>query len=333
MRPARRKFVLAAAALPLAACYKFRSQGAERGPIAAMFPGPIDDGGFMEAGYRGLLRIRDEIGIAVGHVADIAPQEDAMQEALRELADSSATMVIACGDRASAAVQRVAWEFPEQRFTVIQGEHTRPNLAIYGVRVEQSSWLAGAAAGLLTRSNVVGHVGGRRSAPALKARAAFAAGLAYANAKAKLLTNFSGAPDDPAIARHITQAEIDGGADIVYAMLGAGRIGAIAACRERGVGQIGSVRDWVAAMPDVFIASAVADPGAAMHQLGRDIYDNLWKGDLVKRIGVRNPAAVRLALADAAPAPVKNRIVALTQEIAAGTVNIPDQYAGAEFNA
>ena len=79
-------------------------------------------------------------------------------------------------------------------------------------------------------------------------------------------------------------------------MLNAGRAGAIEACRERGVKQIGNVRDWVAAMPDVFVASAAADGGVAVVQAVRDLYDGVWSGDRVKRIGMRNPEAVRLVL-------------------------------------
>jgi basic membrane protein A len=295
-----------------------------------MFPGPIDDGGANEAGYRGLLRIRDELGIPIEFVAGVPPDAEAMKDALRELAGSDAKMVIANGARASEAAQRVAWEFPEQRFTVIQGDRTRPNLAIYALLQEQSAWLAGAAAGLLTTSNVVGHLSGARMPPSLKARAAFAGGLAHTNAKAKLLTSFSG-PDDPAAAKRIALAQIDAGADVLYATLDGGRSGAIEAGRERGVKQIGDVQDWVALMPEVFVASAVADPGFAVFQVGRDLFDNIWQGELVKRFGVRNPDAVRLALAPGAPEAVRSRVTVLTQEIAVGTIKIPDAYGGPEF--
>ena len=330
----RRRLLLAALSVgALGACDKFRSSAPERGPITAMFPGRIDDQGFIESGYRGLLRIRDEMGIPVRYVDKVPPEDEAMKSALRELADSDAKMVIAYGDEASEAAQRVAWEFPQQRFTLIRGHLTRPNLAIYDVLQEQSTWLAGCAAGLLTRSNVVGHMSGLRVEPDLKARAAFAGGLALTNPRAKLLTTFSGSRDDAAAVKRIAFAQINAGADIIYTMLDMGREGAIEACRERGVKQIGSVRDWVAAMPDVFVASAVADPGVAVLQLGRDLHDNLWKGDLVKRIGVRNPDAVRLTLADSVSERVKVRLEVLTQELAAGTIKIPAEYAGAEFNA
>jgi basic membrane protein A len=297
-----------------------------------MLPGRIDDGGFIEAGYQGLMRIRDELRIPVRFVDGVPPEEEAMKAALRELAASDAKLVIAHGGQAAAAVQRVAWEFPEQRFVSIQGDLTRPNLAVYEVLQEQSAWLAGAAAGMLTRTNVVGHMSGLRVRPGLNSRAAFAAGLASTNPGARLLTNFSGTQDDAAVARRVALAQIDAGADVIFTMLNAGRAGAIEACRERGVWQIGNVRDWVAAMPDVFVASAVANAGVAVFQAGRDLYDNLWKGELVKRFGVRTPDAVRLALAPTAPAPVRERVVALTREMAAGKIAIPVEYNGPEFS-
>jgi basic membrane protein A len=331
--PRRRLLLAGGASVALAACARWRSQGAEHGPVAAMFPGRIDDGDLNEAGYRGLLRMRDELGIPVRHVDRVPPNDEAMKEALRGLAGSEAKLVIAFGWQASEAVQRVAWEFPEQRFSSIQGIRLRPNLAIYEVLQEQSCWLAGAAAGLLTSSNIVGHLSGPRLQPGLKARAAFAAGIAHTNPKAKLLTNFSGAEDDAAVAKRVALAEIDAGADVLYATLGAGRVGAVEAARERRVKLIGDVRDWVAAMPDVFVASAVADPGAAAFQSGRDLFDNLWKGDLVKRLGVRNPEAVRLALAQSVPDAVKSRVARLTQEVAVGAIKIPEEYRGPEFAA
>jgi basic membrane protein A len=331
-QPPRRRLLLAgASALALGACAKWRSQAPERGPIAAMFPGRVDDGGFIESGYRGLLRVRDELGIPVRYVDGIAPDEEAMKDALRELADSDAKLVIAHGGQASEAVQRVAWEFPTQRFVSIQGHLTRPNLAVYEVLQEQSAWLAGAAAGALTKSNVVGHMSGLRVRPGLNARAAFAGGLASTNARARLLTHFSGTQDDAAVAKRIALAQIDAGADLIFTMLNAGRAGAIEACRERGVKQIGNVRDWVAAMPEVFVASAVADAGVAVFRAGRDLSDNLWKGEVVKRFGVRYPDAVRLALAPAVPSAVRDRVGLLAKEMAAGNIAIPTTYSGPEF--
>jgi len=332
-RRGRRRALAALGALALGGCARGDHRPPERGPVAAMFPGRIDDGGLMEMGYRGLERVRDELGIPVRYVAGIAPERAPMLAALRELAASDATLVVGYGEPTSEAIQRVAWEFPEQRFVAIEGRLTRPNLAVYGVREEESAWLAGAAAGLLTRSNAVGHLAGERTERALAARAAFAGGLRAANPGARLLTRFSKADDDPSLARQLALAAIDAGADILFTALGAGRAGASAACRERGVRQIGAVRDWVAAEPGAHVAAAVADPGYALVMAARDLRDNLLKGDLVKRYGVRYPEAVRLALAEGVPAPVRAAVEGYREQIAGGRIRMPEGYAGPEFAA
>ncbi len=296
-----------------------------------MFPGAIDDGGFLAAGYQGLVRAGGELGIPVRHVAGVAPERERMLAALRDLAASDATLVIAFGAATSEAVQRVAWEFPEQRFVAIQGTLTRPNLAVYAVLAEQSAWLAGALAGFLTRTNVVGHIAGERTVVAQQSRAGFAAGLRTARPEARLLSTFTESEHDARLARRVALGEIDAGADVVYTMLGTGRSGAIAACRERKVRQIGSVQDWVAAMPDAFVAAATADPGYAIHMAMRDLRDNLLKGDLIKRYGVHYPEAVRLALGADVPPETRARLERFRERIAVGGIAVPTTFEGSDF--
>jgi len=328
---ARRRALAALGALALAGCVSDRRRPAESGPIAAMFPGRIDDGGFVEAGYRGLVRAGSEVGIPVQHVDGVPAEREPMLAALRKMAASDATLVIGFGAVTSESIQRVAWEFPEQRFVAIQGTLTRPNLAVYAVRPEQSAFLAGALAGLLTRTNAVGHLAGGRSVPALEVRAGFYVGLKTTRPEARLLSTFTGSEDDAALARSVALAQIDAGADMVFTMLGAGRSGATSACRERGVRQIGSVRDWVAAVPDAFVASAVADPGYAVYMAARDLRDNLLRGDITKRYGVHYPEAVRLTLGEAVTVETRARVERYRERIIAGGIDIPVTYAGAEF--
>jgi basic membrane protein A len=332
-RPAtgRRRALAVLGALPLAACARKLPRPPEMGPIAAMLLGATDDGGFVESGYRGLLRARDELGIPVTYVADVPAERERMLVELRRLAATDATLVLAFGEAASEAVQRAAWEFPEQRFVAIQGTLTRPNLAIYAVRAEQSAWLAGALAGIVTRGGAVGHVGGDRSDVAEHLRAGFAAGLKTLRPDARFLSTFTGEGNDPAAARRVALAQIDAGADVLFTTLGRGQAGASEACRDRAVRQIGSVRDWVAARPGEFFAAAVADAGFAVYMAARDLRDNLLKGDLVKRYGVHYPEAARLALAAEIEPETQSRLARYGERIAAGGIVVPAVYDGAEF--
>jgi basic membrane protein A and related proteins len=334
MLPGRRRALSAIGALgalALSGCATDYGRPPESGPIAAMFPGRIDDDGFMEAGYRGLVRAGKELGIPVKHVADVPLERERMLAALRELAATKATLVIGFGEATSEAVQHAAWEFPEQLFVTIQGSLTRPNLATYSVQPEQPAWLAGALAGMLTRSDTVGHIAGARNIPAQHMRAGFFAGLKTVRPQARLLSTFTGSDDDAELTRRVTLGQIDAGADIVFAMLGTSQSGAVAACRARNVRQIGGVRDWVAAMPDAFVASAVADPGYAIYMAARDLRDNLLKGEIVKRFGLHYPEAVRLALAPSVPSDAQARLERYRERIVAHGIVIPETYDGSEF--
>ena len=223
-------------------------------------------------------------------------------------------------------------EQPQIQFLVIQGGVEGPNLTSYEVLQEQSAWLAGAAAALMTKTGVVGHISGIRVPPGLKGRAAYAAGVAYAKPGVKLLTTFCGEQDDAALAEKVTIAQADAGADIIFTMLNAGRTGAIAGCREKKIKQIGNVRDWVPVAPDVFIASAIADVSVAMSDgVMAALSGRLVPGQHV-RLGVANGNAVRLAMATDVPESVRAAITAYTADIASGKIAVPTTYEGPEFS-
>lgn len=285
----------------------------------------------MESGYRGLRRAEAELDLSISFIDKIRPEKERLADALRRLAGSGAALVIAHGGQNNAAAQEVAAEFPAIAFAVTQGNVAGENLASYDILQEQSAWLAGAAAGMLTRTGVVGHVSGIRVTPGLKGRAAFADGLRRTNPRARLLTTFCGSQDDVSLARKTALAEIDAGADILFTMLNAGIPGVIDACRARGVRQIGNVVDWVARHPDVFVGSAIADVGQGLLLACRDHALGRWKGGVVRRVGLEEPGAVRLALAAQAPAEVRAQIDNFRQDIVSGAIRVPESYEGPEL--
>jgi basic membrane protein A len=172
---------------------------------------------------------------------------------------------------------------------------------------------------------------GIRVVPGLKGRAAFAHGVAYANPSARLLTNFSGNQDDNALSKRIASAMIDAQADIIFTMLNAGRMGAIEACRERGVKQIGNVRDWVAMMPDVFVASAVADSGIAVVRAVEDFVRGTIVANAIEKIGLARPEAVRLTMSSTLSKDIRRRVVELAEQIKSGAVTVTTTWTGSEF--
>jgi basic membrane protein A len=137
--------------------------------IGALFAGRIDDAGFMESGYRGLVAARDRLGVTIAWRAGVKPERDLLAAALRELAGATPDLVVAHGGQNNEAAKIVAAEFPNLRFVVTQGSVTGANLASYEVLQEESAFLAGALAGWTTKTGVVGHMSGIRVVRASRA--------------------------------------------------------------------------------------------------------------------------------------------------------------------
>ena len=304
--------------------------------ISVLIPGNEKDNGFMEAAYRGYSKIKENLPVNVSYVSNISATSDEklLTEALRKLAQAKPEMIIAHGGQCNAPVKIIAAEFPEIKFVVIQGNVKGENISSYTVNQEQSAWLAGALAGLSTKTNVVGHISGAWPNPGLRARAAFYDGLRHTNEKAVFLTWFTGNLDDSAINKKAAEAQIAKGSDIIYTMLNGGRIGVIDAMKSTGgkVKGIGNVIDWTKVDPKVFIGSAVADASVAIFNAASDFVEGHWKANEVREIGIEQPDVVNLTMSKKVPSSVQKKIAELAQKIKSGEIKINTVYEGKEFN-
>ncbi|MNI28471.1 Purine-binding protein precursor [compost metagenome] len=299
--------------------------------VALLIPGPSNDGGFMESALNGLLKAQNELKVKTSYVDNINPDIESIATALRKLAKKKPDLIIAHAGQSTEAIKIVAKEFPKIRFVNTQGNAVGNNLSSYQVLQEESAWLAGAAAGLLTKTNIVGHISGARVTPGFNGRAAFADGLKYTNPNATYLTTFTGNQDDAVLSKKVAQAEINAGADIIFTMLNKARIGVTEANRESGTFQIGNVRDYYADAPDVFIGSAISDAGQTVYKAIKDLTEKKWAAGVVVQIGASNPDAVRLTLAPHVSKEIVDQIAELSKKIISGEIEISLKYEGPDF--
>lgn len=321
MRHARRRLLglgAAAAVLPALAACASRPRGPERGPFVALLPESLERDGTIEATRAGIRRVESELKVRLETVEGIdTSRGEAAFTALRAAARSPAKMVIGFGGALGGPMQRVAWEFPEQRFTLVGGDAAflRPNLAIYDVLETQAVWLAGATAGLAARRGI-----GFVPDPAASenaVRAAFVAGMREAAREARLVDAPAGTTGADAVA-----ALARDGIDVAFLATPAIDDATRAAARASGVRCIGTGRDWTRVAPELFLAAVVRDPGLTLLTILKDLDDAVWRGDVVRRLGLRSPA-VRLALAPDLPAPLQSSVLDYRDQVLAGRFDVP----------
>jgi basic membrane lipoprotein Med (substrate-binding protein (PBP1-ABC) superfamily) len=238
--------------------------------VALITPGSIADAAWNSGAYAGLQQIRDSLHVPVSQVEARTPAEQ--EEALRTYAAQGYNLVFGHGFEFQAPAERVAAEYPRTVFIVTSGERVQGNVAPLVFRLSEASYLAGMVAGGLTRSNVIGFVGGVELPPVREAADAWVAGARAVNPKVESRITYLNNWDDAALGREAARALIRVGADMLHHNADAAAIGLFQAAKEApGVYVFGANADQTALAPERVIGSAVIDLPRALLLVARDV--------------------------------------------------------------
>jgi basic membrane lipoprotein Med (substrate-binding protein (PBP1-ABC) superfamily) len=139
---------------------------------------------------------------------------------------------------------------------------------------EEASYLAGMMAGAITRTSVIGLIGGTELPPVKRSFAAFTLGVRATNPKARTIVSYIGNWDDVSAGKEQAVAQITQNADIIFQNADAAGLGVFQAAKEsRGVRVIGSNSNQNNVAPDVTIGSVVIDLPRAFLAVAREVKD------------------------------------------------------------
>ncbi len=179
--------------------------------------------------------------------SEAAPDEpdSAKEERLRTLADAGYDPIVAVGFVYTPMVTKVAKEYPKLKFAVVDGAAEGKNVTNLAFAPEQGSFLVGVAAGLKTKTDKVGFVGGVKGPIIDPFAAGYQAGVKAVNPKATVEMKWlSDQADQKAFAnppggKTAATALYDDGADIVFhasGLSGNGVFEAAAANKKLAIG-------------------------------------------------------------------------------------------------
>ena len=208
----RLKWRYAVLTLCLAGCIRPHAQSGMR--IGLITPGSIADAAWNSGAYAGLQRIHDSLGLAVSHVEAHTPAEQ--DDALRTYAAQGYDLVFAHGFEFQDPAERVSAEYPKTVFIVTSGARARGNVAPLIFKLEEASYLAGMVAGGLTRSNILGFVGGIELPPIKAAYEGWVNGAKAVNPKVRSREIYLNSFDDAAAGREAALALVRVGADMFH---------------------------------------------------------------------------------------------------------------------
>lgn len=229
--------------------------------------GGLGDKSFNDSAYRGLQQAQSKLGSTISvlqsrSVSDYEPN-------LSALAEHGDGLIFAIGFLMHDSLNDVAPRFPQIHFAIIDSVVDQPNVTSVTFREEESSFLAGVLAGLVTKTNTVGFLGGIQSPLIEKFEAGFVAGVRSANPKAHVLIKYTGSFDDVAAGKEYASVLYDQDADIIYAAAGKCGLGAIdeVKARPNGFYVIGVDSDQDSLAPGKVLTSALKHVDNAVYAL------------------------------------------------------------------
>lgn len=257
--------------------------------------GGLGDRSYNDSGFAGLTRAAQEFGVEVKPIESPDPVGQG-EKLLRDAAKAGFDLVITLEYTHFDPLARVAPDFPNTTFAIVNIEVKGPNVVSVIFKEHEGSFLAGALAALVAKdttipgirgTKVIGVIGGTKSLGIDKFLVGYEEGAHYIDKDIKVLRAYSETFGDPAKGKELALSMFEQGADVVYQVAGGTGEGIIAAAKETGHYAIGvdSDQDYIA--PGNVLTSMLKRVDIAVYDLIKRLCEGTLKGGTVVTYGLK----------------------------------------------
>lgn len=306
--------------------------------------GGFDDKSFNQAGYEGLMRAKDELGIATAEAESAAPTD--FTPNVESMVNQGCDLTVTVGFLLADATKAAAEANPDAHFAIIDDQSiVLDNVKPLVFNTHEAAFLAGYLAAGYSTTGTVATYGGMAIPPVTIFMDGFVDGVAYYNEakganvtvlgwdKAAQTGQFTGNFDDIAAGQNLTKTFIDSGADVILPV--AGPVGAGTAAAAQAAGNVAVIwvdSDGVLTAPEyssVILTSVLKQMAPAVF----DVTSEAVNGNFAPEpyIGTLENEGVALApfheFDGAVSAELKAELDAIKADIIAGTIVVESQSA------
>ena len=254
--------------LAVVACGKKAAEQSDKTVVAIVVAGTFGDRSFYDSSKAGGDRLAKDFDNV--EVKYIECNNDNHVVQMRNAADVS--NIVVCVGWEFYDIETVAPEYPNVDFIWIDNATENPVSNVLNITYAQNegSFLAGYIAASVSKSGVIGAVGGEDSDTINDFIVGYKQGAAYAKADAKVEVNYTNDYDDPAKGKECAKALHDKGADVIFQIASKAGDGVFEAAQEGGFYAIGVDSDQKYINDAVIICSM-------KKEVGTSIYDAIAK--------------------------------------------------------
>jgi basic membrane protein A and related proteins len=312
--------------------------------------GGVDDKSFNQSAWEGLTQFGEEFDIpeTAGYKYLQSDSDSDYQPNLKKLTREGVDLAFGIGFLMAGDVKEVALQKPDSKFAIVDMVVTDddgnliPNIANITFAEEEGSFLVGVVAGLQTKSNKVGFLGGVEFDLIKKFENGFKAGVKAVNPNADILVQYAGSFTDVAKGQLIAASMYGQGADIVYHAAGGTGLGVFAEAKDRkkkgeDVWVIGVDKDQHAeGLPEnVTLTSMVKRVDTAVYEVSKLTKEGNYPGGQVLSFSLKDGGVGIAPTTENVSQDALAKVEEYKTKIVNGEISVPkndEEFEASEFN-
>ena len=253
------------------------SEGEKLKTTLILDEGGVNDQSFNQSAWEGALEAKEKYNVEVSYME--SKQESEYMPNIENAIDLGSDLIIGVGFKLTDTILEAALAYPDQKFAIIDGsyEDIPDNVSCILFNEEQAGYAVGLVAAEMTKTNVVGFIGGMDVPSVSNFLTGFQIALNEVNPGVKVLSQYANSFTDAAKGKAISEQMISDNADIIFTAGGGVNMGAFEAAREKNIKAIGVDMPSNYIAPDIIITSALKNVGTGVESTIKDLVDDTFK--------------------------------------------------------
>lgn len=288
--------------------------------------GGLNDESFNQSAWQGIERTKAELGADIKALE--SKRDDDYVPNLTKFAREGRNITWGIGFKFNKAIPDVANQFQNANFGIVDdnlGGNIPKNVTAVTFKEEEGSYLVGVVAGLTTKTNKIGFIGGMTSPLIKKFEAGFVAGVKAVNPDANVQVAYAESFTDATKGRSLAQSMYNGGVDIIYHASGGVGKGLFDEVKVRPQGKywaIGVDMDQSKLAPEHTLTSMIKKVDVAVFDVNKELKEGKLKGGQEKAFGLKE-GGVDYVKSKFITEEVAKKVEEFKQKIINGEIKVP----------
>lgn len=287
--------------------------------VAMICDSSIADGGWGAACYNAMVAAAGQYGFETQYTDGLTSADFA--SSIRSYCDLGFNLIFAPGNQYTDAVTEVAADYPDVSFALLNGTVEADNIVSLLPDAQQIGYMAGALAGLMSKTNQIGFIGGMELDTTKQKLASYEAAAKTVNPKIQVVSAYANSFSDSAKGKEIADSMVTASdVDIMFGDASAVDSGAREALgKYEGRYDIGQPSDLLATQEsEVVISSVVTDNATLIGLCMEDVKAGTF-GNKTIYGNLSNKTLSVGTFSASVPAEIQTQFLEIVEKIKAGT--------------